>query len=175
MRTSGLLGVFLCLPLKAINKKWFTFDNTIQFPTNFSLDYLKVFSKCLWICPSFLGCFNIFLTWSYLYAIRVPILPVHLARLKTGKQVFKSLQTSLFKGFYERQFVESHAHLGRVGIVRPGRVEQVCQGRKKVKGPFHEMKMYAKNQEVAACLPAAEEHWSTFVSGATDLTRAVEH
>jgi len=26
-----------------------------------------------------------------------------------------------------------------------------------VKEPFHEMKMYAKNQEVAACLPAAEE------------------
>lgn len=35
----------------------------------------------------------------------------------------------------------------------------VCRGlgRMRVKEPFHGMKMYAKNQEVAACLPAAEK------------------
>jgi len=35
----------------------------------------------------------------------------------------------------------------------------VCRGlgRMRVKELFHGMKMYAKNQEVAACLPAAEK------------------
>lgn len=55
--------------------------------------------------------------------------------------------------------LSNRTRLGRIGIVSIPKGVGLPRtgGRERMKEPFHGMKMYAKNQEVAACLPAAEE------------------
>lgn len=76
--------------------------------------------------------------------------------LETGISRFKN-HYSLSKGFYGRQFVESYASRENWNSEYTGRGGFAEDGGERMKEPFHGMKMYAKNQEVAACLPAAEE------------------
>jgi len=71
--------------------------------------------------------------------------------------------------------LSNRTRLGRAGIAWRD-WKRVRRGGRGLKGPFRGMKTYAKNQEVAACLPAAENQPSTSSSpGRAGKGRNIRH